>query len=40
MEKRNKQILSKDLKEKVDKLETEMLLREIPKIVTKIDFEN
>ena len=40
MEKRNKQILTKDLKEKVDKLETEMLLREIPKIVTKIDFEN
>ena len=39
MEKRNKQILTKDLKEKVDKLETEMLLREIPKIVTKIDFE-
>ena len=40
MEKRNKQILTKDLKEKVDKLETEMILREIPKIVTKIDFEN
>jgi len=39
MEKRNKQILTKDLKEKVDKLETEMLLKEIPKIVTKIDFE-
>ena len=39
MEKRNKQILTKNLKEKVDKLETEMLLREIPKIVTKIDFE-
>ena len=37
MEKRNKQILTKDLKEKVDKLETEMILREIPKIVTKID---
>jgi len=40
MEKRNKQILTKELKEKVDKLETEMILREIPKIVTKIDFEN
>ena len=39
MEKRNKQILTKDLKVKVDKLESEMLLREIPKIVTKIDFE-
>ncbi len=39
MEKRNKQILTKDLKDKVDKLESEMLLREIPKIVTKIDFE-
>jgi len=39
MEKRNKQILTKGLKDKVDKLESEMLLREIPKIVTKIDFE-
>ena len=39
MEKRNKQILTKDLKDKVDKLESEMLLREIPKIITKIDFE-
>ena len=39
MEKRNKQILTKDLKDKVDKLESEMLLREIPKIVTKIDFK-
>ena len=40
MEKRNKQILTKDLKDQVDKLENEMQLREIPKIVTKIDFEN
>ena len=39
MEKRNKQILTKDLKETVDKLENEMHLREISKIVTKIDFE-
>ncbi|MDC0462762.1 hypothetical protein OAN36_01135 [Flavobacteriaceae bacterium] len=39
MEKRNKQILTKDLKETVDKLENEMHIREISKIVTKIDFE-
>ena len=39
MEKRNKQILTKDLKETVDKLEKEMHIREISKIVTKIDFE-
>ena len=39
MEKRNKQILTKDLKDKVDKLDSEMLLREIPRIITKIDFE-
>jgi hypothetical protein len=32
MEKRNKSILTKDLKEQVDKLEKEMQLREIPKI--------
>ena len=35
MEKRNKQILTKDLKETVDKLENEMHIREISKIVTK-----
>jgi hypothetical protein len=39
LEKRNKQILTKDLKETVDKLENEMHIREISKIVTKIDFE-
>ena len=39
MEKRNKQILTKDLKETVDKLENEMQLREISKIETKINFE-
>jgi hypothetical protein len=39
MEKRNKQILTKDLKEQVDKLQNEMQLREIPKIETKIDFD-
>jgi hypothetical protein len=39
METRNKQILTKDLKETVDKLENEMHIREISKIVTKIDFE-
>ena len=39
MEKRNKQILTKDLKETVDKLENEMHIREISKIVTKIDYE-
>jgi len=32
MEKRNKKILTKDLKEQVDKLEKEMEIREIPKI--------
>ena len=39
MEKRNKQILTKDLKDQVDKLENEMQLRAIPKIETKIDFD-
>jgi len=39
MEKRNKQILTKDLKEQVDKLQNEMQLREIPKIESKIDFD-
>jgi hypothetical protein len=39
MEKRNKQILTKDLKEQVDKLQNEMQLREIPRIETKIDFD-
>ena len=39
MEKRNKKILTKDLKETVDKLENEMQLREISKIETKINFE-
>ena len=40
MEKRSKQILTKDLKEQVDKLQNEMQLREIPKIETKIDFDS
>ena len=39
MEKRNKSILTKDLKEQVDKLEKEMQLREIPKIENHIDFD-
>jgi hypothetical protein len=39
MEKRNKKILTKDLKAKVDKLQNEMQLREIPKIESKIDFD-
>jgi hypothetical protein len=39
MEKRNKSILTKDLKEQVDKLEKEMQLREIPKIENQIDFD-
>lgn len=39
MEKRNKKILTKDLKQQVDKLEKEMELREIPKISNQIDFD-
>lgn len=39
MEKRNKKILTKDLKEQVDKLEKEMELREIPKISTQKNFD-
>jgi len=39
MEKRNKSILTKDLKDQVDKLEKEMQLREIPKIENHIDFD-
>ena len=39
MEKRNKSILTKDLKDQVDKLEKEMELREIPKIENHIDFD-
>ena len=39
MEKRNKQILTKDLKVQVDKLEKEMELREIPKISPQTDFD-
>ncbi len=39
MEKRNKKILTKDLKENVDKLEKEMEMREIPKISPKTDFD-
>ena len=39
MEKRNKKILTKDLKQQVDKLEKEMELREIPKISNQTDFD-
>ena len=39
MEKRNKKIHTKDLKEQVDKLEKEMEMREIPKISTQKDFD-
>ena len=39
MEKRNKKILTKDLKQQVDNLEKEMQLREIPKISTQTDFD-
>ena len=39
MEKRNKKILTKDLKQQVDKLEKEMELREIPKISPQTDFD-
>ena len=39
MEKRNKKILAKDLKEQVDKLEKEMEIREIPKISSKKNFD-
>ena len=39
MEKRNKKIHTKDLKEQVDKLEKEMEMREIPKISNQTDFD-
>jgi hypothetical protein len=39
MEKRNKKILTKDLKQQVDKLEKEMEVREIPKISPQTDFD-
>ena len=39
MEKRNKKILTKDLKQQVDKLEKEMEMREIPKISPQTDFD-
>ena len=39
MEKRNKKILTTDLKQQVDKLEKEMELREIPKISNQTDFD-
>ena len=39
MEKRNKKILTKDLKDQVDKLEKEMEMREIPKISPQTDFD-
>ncbi len=39
MEKRNKKILTKDLKQQVDKLEKEMQMREIPKISPQTDFD-
>ena len=39
MEKRNKKIHTKDLKEQVDELEKEMEMREIPKISTQTDFD-
>ena len=39
MEKRNKKILTKDLKQQVDKLEKEMELREIRKISNQTDFD-
>ena len=39
MEKRNKKILTKDLKQQVDKLEKEMVMREIPKISPQTDFD-
>ena len=39
MEKRNKKILTKDLKQQVDKLEKEMEMREISKISPQTDFD-
>ena len=39
MEKRNKKILTKDLKQQVDKLEKEMEMREIPKISPQTEFD-
>ena len=39
MEKRNKKILTKDLKQQVDNLEKEMQIREIPKISTQTDLD-
>tara|TARA_B100001063_G_scaffold106536_2_gene99475 strand:+ start:2013 stop:3203 length:1191 start_codon:yes stop_codon:yes gene_type:complete len=40
IEKRNKSILTKDLIEKVDELENEMKVRDIPKIQTEIEFKS
>ena len=40
IEKRNKSILTKDLIEKVDELENEMRVRDIPKIQTEIEFKS
>ena len=39
MEKRNEKILTKDLKQQVDKLEKEMEMREIPKISPQTEFD-
>ena len=39
MEKRKKQILTKDLKEKSDQIKKEIELREIPEIQAKITFK-
>ena len=40
IEKRNKSILTKDLIDKVDELENEMKVRDIPKIQTEIEFKS
>jgi len=40
MEKRNKEILTKDLKEKSEQLKKEIEMREIPEITTKIEFKD
>ena len=40
MEKRNKQILTKDLKEKSERIKKETELRDIPKIDAHIAFKN
>ena len=39
MEKRKKQILTKDLKEKSDEIQKEIELRDIPEITTQIKFK-